>query len=325
MEPSKILPVGLGLPDRKNQIRWLKILLLAFLSVASFALAWQFLATGFSHSRDLMFWISSLVAAAFGIAFLTLLTTVGSNKWLFAGTNAAIFVCYLALAPKDWYALAGGLLFFGISFLFERRIRSDEKTRADFSLHRIIRSSVNLMVYGLLLIVGLNIYAKFQNEFQANPKNFYNQIGRYAAEGLDYLPTGLGNFDPNQRFDEFVVSQAQRQEPMFNQASPSQKQELADQVKSALEQKFNLKISGNPVLGDVVAGWVSEKVASSAISYQKFFPAIFAIISVVLLRWIAFVFVWLTMLISWVIYRLLLLFKFFRIEKVQVEVNKLQI
>src|SRR4029077_14726492 len=124
--------------------------------------------------------------------------------------------------------MLGGAIFFILSFLFEHRIESDEKSRADFSLHRVIRSSVNVMVYALLLLVGMNIYAKFETGFKTNPQNFYNQIGHYAAEGLDYVPSGLGNFDPNQRFDEFVANEAAHQDPAFAQASASQKEYLTE-------------------------------------------------------------------------------------------------
>lgn len=325
MDENKILPHGLNVPDRTNKIRWLKRVLLAAAAIICFAAAWQTLSTGFLRSHELAFWAIPLFLASMGTAFLTLLVMVGSVSWLFIATNLGILLGYVIAMPKNPYVMLGGVIFFLLSFLFEHRIESDEKSRADFSLHRVIHSSVNVMVYGLLILVGFNIYAKLHQEFQNNPQNFYNQIGHYAAEGLDYVPSGLGNFDPNQRFDEFVAMEAAKQDPAFQQASPGEKAVLTGQVRQGLEDRFHLQVSGNPVLGDVVAGWVSEKVQATASSYQRFFPAIFAILIIVFLRWFAFLFVWLTMLVSWLAFRLLLSLNFLRIVKVQVEVDKLQI
>jgi hypothetical protein len=176
--------------------QWLKRLLLAFLAVACFAFTWGSLATALNDSRDLEGWIVPVLTAGLGTVFLSLLAMVGSNKWFFLGTNFAILTCYLILMPKDWYVAAGGAAFFLLSFLFEQRIKSDEKTRADFSLHRIIRSSVSVMVYALLLMVGFNIYVKAATGLEKNPQEFYGRVGHYAARSLDQVPANFGEFDP---------------------------------------------------------------------------------------------------------------------------------
>jgi hypothetical protein len=324
-EQNKILPNDWQAPDIAHHTFWIKIISLAVLAVISFTFAWQALLGGLIHGTDLAFWIVPSIAAAFGIGFLTLLAIVNNNHWVFVGTNLFIFLSYVVFSSKDKYALLGGVLFFFISFLFEKRIKSDEKTRADFSLHRIIRSSVNLIVYGLLILLGLNIYVRINQDFQTNPDRFYAQLGHYAARGLEYVPEGLGNYNPNQNFDDFVISQAEHQDPAISSAPAPACNQALNEFKKQLEDRYHIQVSGNPLLGDVVAGVVAEKVKSTSQKYERFFPAIFALIVVALLRTTSFVFIWLTMLVSWAIYRVLLLFKFFRIEKVPVEVNKLQI
>lgn len=295
------------------------------MAVLSFGLTWMLTAHGFAAGQGVSFWIYPELTAAIGIAFLGFLGIASSNKILFWVTNGLMLIWYVAVMPKNVYVIAGGVIFLFLSFWFEQRIRQDEKARVDFSLSRILRDNVYLMVYALLIIIGVNIYLKTKVEFDQNPYRFYNEIGRYAARGLEHVPTGLGDFDPDQSFDQFVIKQAEKQDPQFHSAPENIKNQALTQLRQELMDRFHLRIEGNPLLGDVVAGAVAAKVEESAESYQRFFPALLAIIVLALLRGLSFVFVWLTLFVSWLIYRLFLMFNFFRIEKVQVEVNKLQI
>jgi hypothetical protein len=325
MEPTQILPGGLHIPDRTNQIKWLKILGLAVFAILFFGVGWQLLSIGFAQNQGLIFWLWPGLAVGLGVAFLALLSVVNRSKILFLVTSLGLVTWYVLAFPKDKYIWISGGLFFLLTLWFERRIKHDEQARADFSLSRIMRDSISIMVYALLLVIGFNVFIKTNTEFQNNPKNFYNQIGHYAAAGLVYVPNGLGDFRPDQTFDDFVANQAQRQDPSFASVPEAAKFQVMAGVREQLISQFNIQVSGNPLLGDVVAGVVAEKVQQAAVSYQNFFPAIFAVIVAALLRTLAFVFIWLTMGLSWLIFQLLLLVRFFRIEKVQVEVNKLQI
>jgi len=322
---NKTLPEGLQVPDRQNQIRWAKALGLALVTVLSFGLTWTLASAGFSDGQGLAFWMYPSLAAALSLVFLTLLSIVNPHRYLLWGVNLVVLAWYFLVFPKDWFVLNGGVLFFILTFLFESRIHEDEKSRADFSFYRILRYSLPVMVYGLLLIVGVNVYAKTKVEFENNPQAFYNQIGLYAARGLEQVPSGLGNFDPDQSFDEFVVEQAKRENPEIVKAPPSIQEQGIAEVKRQLEERFNINVEGNPLLGQVVAGAVSGKIEEGSEKYHKFFPLIFALIAVALLRTLAFVFVWVTYALGSIIFRLLKLFGFFRITKVQVEVNKLEI
>lgn len=322
---NKILPQGLQIPDRGPQVFWTKVAALSFAAIVSFGITWQLLAQGISHDNSLGFWFLPSLTAAIGVVFLAFLSVVNRSKYLFLGVNLAILVWYALAMPKDWVVLNGGVAFIILAFFFESRIKDDETSRADFSMSRIIRSSVSIMVYALLIIIGCSIYLKTKAEFDRNPQGFYDQIGHYAARGLRYVPSGLGNFDPNQSFDEFVVEQAKRQNPEFENAPEQVQEEATDQARQQLMERFNINISGNPLLGQVVAGVVSEKVENGTSKYQKFFPALFALLVALLFRGVASLFVWLVYAVSWVLFKILLMFKFFRIEKVQVEVDKLKV
>lgn len=325
MDQNKTLPQGLQIPDRSSQTIWAKIAALSIAAVVSFGIAWIFLASGITHDNSFSFWFYPSLAAALGVVFLTFLSVVNRSKYLFLGVNLAILAWYTVVMPKDWVILAGGVGFIILAFIFESRIKHDETARADFSMSRVIRSSVSIMVYALLVIIGCSIYVKTKGEFNESPKAFYNQIGYYAARGLEYVPSGLGNFDPDQTFDEFVIEQAKRQNPEIESVPEPIKQQGLAQFRKQLMERFNFEISGNPLLGQVVAGSVAQKVEAGASDYERFFPAIFALLVALLFRSVASLFVWLVYLLSWGLFKLLVLVKFFKIEKVQVEVDKLKV
>ena len=304
---------------------WAKIAALSVAAVISFGIAWMLLAHGITQSNSFSFWFFPGLAAAMGVVFLAFLSVVNRSKYLFLGVNLAILIWYALAMPKDWVVFGGGAAFIILAFFFESRIKHDETARADFSMSRIIRASVSIMVYALLIIIGCSIYVKAQAEFDKNPKGFYNQIGYYAARGLQYVPSGLGNFDPDQTFDEFVIEQAKRQNPEIASAPESVKQQGLAELRKQLMERFNFQITGNPLLGQVVGCVVSEKVEKGTAPYQRFFPAIFALLVALLFRSVASLFVWLVYLVSWALFKVLLLTKFFKIEKVQVEVDKLKV
>ncbi len=325
MTENKILGPGLEVPDRTNQTKWTKVTVLALLATIFFGLTWGLLDYGLIHHGTLLYWFWPAFTAAIGVSFLAFVAMVDVSKKLFLGLNFAILILYVWLLPKSWPVVLGGVIFFLFAYLFEKHIRDDEHSRADFSLNRILRSSINFIVYGLLIVLGFNIYSLIKTNFENNPERVYTQIGHYAAAGLIYVPSSVGDFNPNQRFDDFITKQAETQDPQIAKAPKSFQDQAIEEFKKQLVEKFHLQIDGNPLLGEVVAGAVAEKVREGSSAYKQFFPGIFAVLIVVALRYTAFLFVWLTSLVSWLLYRMLLGFRFFRIEKVQVEVDKLQI
>ena len=308
-----------------DQTKWIKAIGLSVITVALFALTWKFLDLGLSQSHSLVFWFWPSLIAAFAVSLLAFLSVVDANQYLFWIVNSAILICYILILPKEYSVYLGGLLFFMFAYLFEKHIRDDEHSRADFSINRIVRSSINFMVYGLLIVLGFNIYTQLQGNFLKNPDAVYNQMGHYAALGLNYVPNGFGDFNPNQTFDDFVYKQAEAQQPDIAKIPKSSRDQQIEEFKKQIEEKFHLQISGNPLLSQVVAGAVASKIKDSAGSYSQFFPAIFAILIIIALRYTAFLFVWLTSILCWVMFWILLRLKFFRIEKVEVPVDKLTI
>ncbi len=79
------------------------------------------------------------------------------------------------------------------------------------------------------------------------------------------------------------------------------------------------------VPADIIAQSLTQELRNALSQYEKFFPLIFTLIVVALIRTFGFVFQWLTLLVTWLLFKVLLYSEFFKITKVPVEVDKLEI
>jgi hypothetical protein len=321
---SRILPED-SIPTKSGQGRNLKILTLGFLSATSLIAAFALIERAIYSDQPLVFWAWPAGLIVVGIVFLTLFAITNSNR-LFLGLFAAIpMIAYVYLFPKNLFALIGGAGFLLFMIWFEQRIRSEEKSRQDFSIYRITSGSVGLMIYAFLLLLGLNIYNHTSEEFKSNPNRFYNQLGQSVVRSSQFLSGEHIGIDFNQSLDEYLQTQVEEASPDFEQLPESQKQQMLAQARDSFFERFDINISPDRPLVEILAQVAVERIQTTAQNFQPLFPLIFTLIILALLRTFAFVFRWLAVALTWLVYRLLLLVKFFRTSKVLVEVEKLEI
>ncbi len=79
------------------------------------------------------------------------------------------------------------------------------------------------------------------------------------------------------------------------------------------------------ILVEATAQFATDRVRQSAEGFQPLFPLIFTLVIIALLKTFAFIFRWLAILFTWIIFKVLLAMKFFRLQKVPVEVETLEI
>lgn len=212
------------------------------------------------------------LAAIFGIIFLCFFFLINRNRIVSLILDLLIFGAYIFIMPKDIYVALGGVIFLIFLLLFEYRLAREEKGRADFSIRRVMSGSITLTVYGLLLLVGLNVYYSTLVDFKANPEAYYD------------------------RLEVVVAKNAQR----FVQPS--------DQI-----------------VPEVVAAQTVDRIKESVKGYERYFPAIFTLIVTGTLLTFAFLVRWAAMIVGWLVFRLLVMTGFFKLHRVPVEVEKLEV
>lgn len=291
----------------------IKIINLAVITAGLFIFDWWLINLALHADKRLDFWVWPSLITALAIAVLSFFALVNNNKLVYYLLNLVVLAAYIAFMPKDRFVLAGGICFLILFLWFEKRIRAEEKSRVDFSMRRVLSGSITTIIYGLLLMLGFNIYYNTSNEFKANPDAFYDELGRSAAKSVPIVSRGFDRVDFNQTLDQFLVDE--ERESQMNK----------EEIRAQFLRQFGVQASGSESLSEIVARAFTTRIKEAAKPYEKFFPLIFTLIILGLLRTFAFVFRWLTLFIIWLLFRILLWTKFFKIEMVPVEVKKLSI
>lgn len=294
----------------------IKVLSLALISAVSWIADWFLLQQAIYAGKPPYYWIWPTILTIFAISILMFFYLINRNRWISLAVQVIIVTAYVLLMPKDAYVILGGGIFFMLMFLFEQRLRSEEKNAMHFSIRRITANTISVMIYALLLLLGFNIYYNTQADFQANPDLYYQRLGQSAARSVPFftreLPAGV---DFNQTVDEFLSSQA-------HSSNPSIIQHYRDQFFG----QFQIKATpGSETLGDVFGQVAADKIKQASANYQGYFPFIFAIVVIGLLWSFAFLLRWAIQLVNWALFKILMTFRFFKLTKVTIEVHKLDV
>ena len=271
------------------------------------------------------YWIYPVTITAFWIVAISFFAIINPNRVIFFIFNTAGFIAYLAIMPKDIYIFLGGLIFFFLSLLFQRRLQSEEKSQLNFSIRRTLGNTQWVITYALLILVGFMIYTNVQSDFRSDTKAFYHKVAEVVVKGLPYVSQDGVRFNLSQTVGDYFQKQAKQQFPQFSEVSAVQQGMLLEQVREQFRQQFGIDASDQVTLRAIMTEVVSQRLSDSLGRYERFFPLFFTLLIVILLRTFSFIFNWVVLLISWILFLILLKLNFFRLHKETVEVEKLGI
>jgi hypothetical protein len=188
----------------------------------------------------------------------------------------------------------------------------------------VISSSVTVLLYGIMLLMGFNIYYNVSTDFKTNPDKYYERLGQQAAKTIPYFTKALipDGVSLNDSFEALINKEAQNR-PEYKYSSEFERQILVNEARKAFQNQFQITASNDDTLADIVAQVTINKIRQAMEPYQNYLPVIFAILITSLLYTFAFLIRWLVIIFSWILFRILIMTSFFRLEKVQVEVEKL--
>lgn len=292
----------------------IKIYALAIVSLVLLIIDWWLIALALYNGRGLVFWFWPVLLSLLWVAAISLLSLINYERWLFHLLVLSSLIAYLGIFPWDPYVVLGGILFVILVYLFDHRIKALVKNQSHFSIRQLVGSSIIILTYGFLLLLGFNIYYNTSADFKADPEQFYNRLGESAAKSAS---SRVGQrFSLNQSLDEFLIKQA---------GADSQTDFDLKATREELLRRFGVTASGEESLAEIFARAATEQIKETASKYETWFPLIFTMIIIALLRMFAFLFNLSAIFVSWLMFKILRLVKFFRISKVQVEVDKLEI
>lgn len=317
--PADVIPAG---TNKRNY----KAIALGIASAILLSVSFAFINVAIYSHRELAFWIWPAILMIFGIVFLTLFALVNSNRVLMWVFTVAPMLAYVYLFPKTLYALLAGAIFMAMMVWFEQRIRSEEKVRQHFSVSRITASSVSVIIYAFFFLLGLNIYASTSERFKEDPERFYNRLGYSVVRSARYLSgEDRSGIDFNQSLDEYLATQVAEENPEYTNLSEEQKREVQRVAREEFFKRFSIQPTANQSLAEIMAQIAVEQIKQTSERFESFFPLIFTLVILALLRTFTFLFRWIVVLFTWVVFRLLYICKFFSIRKVQVEIDQLEV
>lgn len=320
---NRIMPPD-AVPVRSR--RGWKILFLGIMSSLFLIIDWWLIKTALYSDKSLTFWSLPTIATCLAIVFLTFFFLSNHNKLYSALLILVSLLPYVYLFPKNLYVLIGALLFLVLVIIFEQRIRSEERGRHDFSIRRVSSSSLSVVVYAFLLLLGLNIYYNTSADFKSDPESFYDSLGRSAAKSAKYISgENRSGIDFNQSMNQFLETQAKEDNLGFESLPPIQQREIVEQSRQEFYRQFDLKASPEQPLSEIIAQVAVDRAKQSVSRFESLFPLIFTLIILALLRTFSFVFRWITVAVTWVLFKAFVGAKFFRLTRVPVEVQKLDL
>lgn len=308
---NNILPKNTIPPQKGSNTKVYILFAASFLIQAA---TWILMQKALTIPVNPVYWIYAGIAAAFAVSITTLFLLVKKSRglgFLLILLSAGV---YVAVSPRNVYVWLGGVVFALFALWYESKIAREANSRLDFSLTSVVNATTSILIYGILLLLGFNIYYTVSADFRNNPDKYYDRLGVQAARTIPYLSRAIpDSANLNQPLSEYFEHQA------------AEKQILTDQAREEFEREFEISASGDQTLSQIMAQVAVNKIRQAAQPFQAYLPLIFAILVVGLLYTFAFLIRWAILLISWVLFRALLAGGFFKLEKVKVEVEKLTI
>jgi hypothetical protein len=141
----------------------------------------------------------------------------------------------------------------------------------DFSVTGVLGGSVSILIYAILILLGFNIYANVAVDFQENPDKFYDRVGQQASKSiLPYITKGIpSGANLNEPIANYFRDQVAA-DPSYNQVPAYQKQQLIDRARQAFADQFQISVSDNRTLGDVLAQVAMNKIKQATAPYQQY-------------------------------------------------------
>ena len=270
--------------------------------------------------------VGGLVAAAviFSLAALFI-----KNPWVIYGSGVlGIGVPFLLVEAK---AIVVSALIFSIFLIFLaiRRIRKDFHLSLGFSLHKTTKTGLPLFFSISSLLVATYYLSTLTEEKAISsllPKPAFNVSLKVLAGPLQDI-SGLPVANLDSTVDEVLtklledelkkkgVSVSQTAKGEFNRMISAQRAELA--------KNFGIKLSGQEKLSDVFYNTVSVKIQDLLGPYKPYIPYASAIALFLAFKTFTLPLFYISMLITFVLIRLMVATNILKVEKQSIEVERL--
>lgn len=320
-----------------------KIVALIAAVVASAVLFWyawsHILNTGINltgGSRNVFGIIGTLLAFCLMLSLAGIAAVVIYRIWYVWGMGVLAAVTVFIFFPLSVWSLLAAVILLLTTLYWHHQIRIDAKSRITATPNRTIGTGLRATVSMVLLVASLLYYSSLMTGPDAQQKFTDSMVSTGTTAVQNILDVYYEErFRPSMTLDEFILNISSLDNGI--KLSTGQEnldraiQEGFDQAQSGLVREAReefLKTFGIEAAGDEMMSSVIEKIVRKNLNkyvgpYTQFIPVILAVGLFFLLNVFNFVYSELIKSFSYVIFQILVWLKFIKVQKVQVEAEKI--
>lgn len=282
---------------------------------------------GFNGDGWQKYWLPGIFAVLTGFfsGFGWLLAD--SKRLSLAFSLAAILPSLLFFWNRPYIlslCLLAGLLF----FIAHSHGLREKDASFKISIRKIFSASLPTFFMGLAILISVFYYLGNVNLLEEGRFRPFGENKATGAVGNFILDVVMGpeakNLSLDLSVDDFIFQMLVQQQQIDAKTLSDKRvrQQLDRQItsfKQQLQQDYGLELTGQERVSAVINVFINDKIKSLFGPQQKYLPLVFAIAIFLVLRTLAFLYVWVTMVFVWAAYKLLLKFGIAAVEKKMTE------
>src|SRR4030043_1676666 len=242
-----------------------------------------------------------------GIGLCLAMLLIDDNKVLYGSFLITLGLFGLFFNNEPFYYLAGLIILFAAFCSASAMIKREEEIQVNLNFWRIWQRGLPRLLTALFIVVALVYFfsphpAEIAKREIIIPRETFNSVIKPFEKLItERLPEGVNDLD-------IEASKI---------LTPKEIKELKD--------KYNIELKEDETLKDFIYKLANYQLNVAPDPYKKFIPIGFANRFFLSLKIVSFIFVSLTILLSWLIMKILLALKFTRIERETKEVETVKL
>jgi len=253
-------------------------------------------------------WIAGgILFLLWGIGLCLAMLLIDDNKVLYGSFLITLGLFGLFFNNEPFYYLAGLIILFAAFYSASVMTKREEEIQVNLNFWRIWQRGLPRLLTALFIVVALVYFfsphpAEIAKREIIIPREIFNSVIKpFEKLIIERLPEGVNDLD-------IEASKI---------LTPKEIKELKD--------KYNIELKEGETLKDFIYKLANYQLNVAPDPYKKFIPIGLAIALFLSLKIVSLIFVPLTILLSWLIMKILLALKFTRIEKETKEVETVKL
>lgn len=311
----------------------MKQIILGVLTVLFGLFGWSFLNTTLEKEASFseIGVVSALFLIVFGILFSFSALFIKKRYFLFFAAGFAVLP--LLAFGQNIYFLGSSVIFFLTLIWSRSKIQQEKIQQIKFHFSKVISRGLPIFLTGfsLVLAVSFAFSPQFSTSALEIPKTLFDITFNLSEK---FLALQFPGFHKEITIDEFLIvglsSQIEQmigasgftdvsKEMIEQQLKNLQVKKLLKEQKEKYSAALGIEIKGNEKLKDTAYQAINERMPLLIKPYQNYLPPILIFIGFTIIKPLTIPLMWLTLIMGWIILKILLVFRFCKISKEMVE------